>query len=218
MSAEPLRVAVITGGHGYNVIHFHELFGGLTDIKSYIQHMDDFASSSEVVRDTYDVVLFFCMLQEGPSDEGQPWYAGQPKTALEHLGVTGQGLFVLHHALLAYPQSSVWNGIVGVADRHFGHHKNQPIHVNAATDHPVTKGISDWDMVEETYTMADAGPDSQILLTVEHEKSMRTIGWARHYKNSRVFCFQPGHNHRTWNHPSFVEILRRGIHWCGRRI
>jgi type 1 glutamine amidotransferase len=75
-----------------------------------------------------------------------------------------------------------------------------------------------WDMVDETYTMADAGEDSAILFTAQHEKSMKTIGWTRQHKESRVFCFQSGHDNETWTNESFKEVLRRGILWCGRRL
>ena len=73
-------------------------------------------------------------------------------------------------------------------------------------------------MVDETYTMADAGPGSEILLTIDHPKSMKTIAWTRQFKRSRVFCFQSGHDDRTWANASFREVLRRGIHWCAARI
>jgi len=44
---------------------------------------------------------------------------------------------------------------------------------------------SPWEMIDETYTMADAGEGSEILLTTDHAKSMKTLGWMRQYKNAR---------------------------------
>jgi uncharacterized protein len=213
-----VRVAVVTSGHSYDVPNFHRLFRALPGAEADIQHMDDFASSPETVRDQYDVVLFYIMLMDGPTDEKLPWYAGKPKTALEHLGATQQGIVVLHHALLAYPQWSVWSEIVGIADRKFGFHYNQTIQVQVAnTEHPITRGLKSWAMVDETYTMADAGDGSDILLTVEHPKSMKTLAWTRTYKKSRVLCFESGHDNAGWSNASFREVLGRGIQWCGRR-
>ena len=179
--------------------------------------MDDFASSPEAVRDAYDAVVFYIMLMDGPTDENLPWYAGKPKTALEHLGATGQGVVVLHHALLAYPQWPLWSELVGIADRKFGYHMNQQLHVDVShPEHPITRGLQSWDMIDETYTMTDAGAGSEILLSVEHPQSMKTIGWTRQYKKSRVFCFESGHDNQTWINPNFREVLRRGIQWCAR--
>jgi hypothetical protein len=211
----PIRVAVVTSGHAYDVPNFHWLFRAMPGLEAYIQHMDDFASSPEPVRDSYEVVLFYIMLMAGPTDDQLPWYAGKPKTALEHLGATPQGLLVLHHALLAYPQWPAWSELVGIADRKFGFYMQQNLRLHVAhQDHPITHGLTDWDMVDETYTMADAGEGSTVLLTVDHPKSMKTLAWARQYKKSRVFCLQSGHDNVTWANPGFRQVLERGLRWC----
>ena len=211
-------VAVITGGHCYDVPNFHRLFRGLKGVDVYIQHMDDFASTPENDRDSYDVVLFYIMLMAEPVDGGE-WYEGQPKAALDHLGTTDQGIFVLHHAILAYPTWDTWNSIVGIDERGFDFHPEQSIHVDVtAVDHPITAGMAGWDMVDETYTMADAGPGSDILLTIDHPRSMKTIAWTRQFRRSRVFCFQSGHDDWTWANASFRQVLQRGVQWCAGRI
>ena len=46
-----LRLAVVTGGHPYDVLHFHTLFRSLPGVDAYIQHMDDFTTTPEPVRD-----------------------------------------------------------------------------------------------------------------------------------------------------------------------
>jgi type 1 glutamine amidotransferase len=215
MMKETIDVAVITGGKAHDVINFHKLFHSLQGINSYIQHIDDFASTPENVRDLYDVVLFFFMMQEGPTDEGLPGYCGQPKTAIEHLGETGQGIVVLHHALLAYPAWPVWSEIVGITDRElssYQHDENLQICI-ADEVHPITCGLSDWNMVDETYLMANAPDDNEILLRVKHERSMETVAWTRQYKMNRIFCLQLGHDHQAWENHYFKEVLRRGIKW-----
>jgi uncharacterized protein len=221
MSASKLtRVAVVTGGHSYDVPNFHRLFRSMgAGFDLYIQPMDDFASSPDHVRKAYDVVLFYIMLMDGPVDEGLAWYAGKPKSALEALGAPGQGLFVLHHALLAYPKSPLWSEIVGIPDRAFGFHPGQTLRVEVADRaHPITAGLNDFDMIDETYTMQEPGADSHLLLTANHPKSMRGIAWTRTFRSSRVFCLQSGHDNDTWRNASFVELVRRGLLWCGAAL
>ncbi len=214
----PLKVAVVTGGHPYDVQDFHRLFRSLAGVDAFVQHMDDFATSSEGVRDGYDVVVLYIMLMEGPGDEKLPAYAGNRKAVLEHLGATNQGIVVLHHALLAYPKWPMWSELVGIANRKFWFYEGQHLDVKIAnTEHPITRGLQPWEMTDETYTMANAGEGSDILLTVDHPKSMRTIGWARQFKQSHVFCLESGHDNQAWANANFREVLRRGILWCGRR-
>ncbi len=214
MPTNPLTVAVITGGHSYDVPNFHKFFRNLDGIDAYIQHIDDFATSPETVRDHYDVLLFYIMMMEGPTDD-LPGFRGKPRRALERLGQTDQGIVVMHHGLLAYPQWPQWNALVGINDRQlhgYSHDERLAIHV-ADNSHPITQGLQDWTLVDETYNMADAGADSQILLTVDHANSMRTVAWTRHYEQSRVFCLQLGHDNQAWADEGFQTVVERGIAW-----
>ena len=83
----------------------------------------------------------------------------------------------------------------------------------ANPDHPIATGMEPWTVHDETYTMNNAGEGSDIIFTAEHPKSMKTIGWTRTYRNSRVFCFQPGHDHTTFNTPEYRKVIQRGIQW-----
>ncbi len=214
-----LKTAVVTGGHSYDVPNFHRLFRAFPELDVYIQNMDDFASSPVETRDSYDVVVFYTMLMGGPHDEGLAWYQGKPKTVLEHLGKSKQGIVVLHHAILAYPEWQPWADLVGIAERSFGYFMAQTVTSQIVDpNHPITLGISDWEMVDETYTTNGAGPDSQVLITYDHPKSMRTIAWTRMYQQARVFCYQAGHDHVTWENRQFREVLNNGIHWAAGEI
>ena len=218
---DTLRVAVITGGHDLDVIGFHHLFRSLEGIDAYTQHMDDFGYASEEVRDSYDVVLFFIMLEDGPTDEGIPWYAGKPRTALEHLGETGQGIVVLHHAILAYPDWQVWSDLTDLPEPRgrlddCEHDVTLLIEI-ANPDHPITEGLSAFEIVDESYRMGSASEGSDVLLVTHDPQSMESIGWTRQHKKSRVFCFQSGHDALAWTNPSFKEVLLRGIRWVANR-
>lgn len=213
-----LKAAVVTGGHSYEVIPFHDLFRALPGIDAYIQHLDDFTSSPQEVRDGYDAVVFYIMPSGAPTDES-PWFSGHPKTAFEHLGETNQGIIMLHHALFAYPDWSVWDEMVGMQNRlvtGYQHDEHIPVDV-AFPGHPVVQGITPWTILDETYELHDPGPDSQVLLTTTHPHCMRSIAWTRRYRSARVFCYQSGHDHQAFEDASFRTVLRRGILWTAGR-
>lgn len=220
MNAERPQVAVITGGHSFDVINFHKLLRAIEGMDFYVQHMDDFASSSQAVRDSYDVLLCYMMLRELPSDEGLPWYAGKPLTALANLGTPTQGILVWHHALVAYRQWAPWRALVGLPDLRSTFHKNQQLQIQIAdSQHPITQGLADWTLEDETYVMAEpAAAENHPLLTVDHPNSMKVLAWTRHYRGSRVLCLQPGHDHLTWQNEQFQTVMRRGLLWCARQI
>jgi hypothetical protein len=214
-----LKTAVITGGHGFELIEFHALFRSLSSLDVYIQHLEDFASSPQEVRDGYDALVFYFMPREGPTDDGQPGWRGKPKRALEHLAETGQGLVILHHALLAYPDWPLWAEVVGIKGRDFEYYHDETLNVYpTGIEHPIIAGLSPWTIVDETYDMADAGEGSDILLTTDHPKSMKTIGWTRSFGQSRVFCCELGHDHVAWEDPNFRTVLERGVLWSAHKL
>jgi len=207
---KPVKTAVITGGHAFDVIGFHQLWRALDGVDAYIQHMDDFSASPETVRESYDVVLFYTMMM-GTPEEGE-----KAKNVLEALGGTAQGIVILHHAVLAYPDWPLWNEIVGIPDRGFDYDHDQDLSFKIEDgEHPITRGLQGWRMVDETYEMTGAGGDSRVLLTTDHPKSIPTIAWTRIYKRSRVFCYQSRHDNIAFSDPNFRRFLSRGVQWAG---
>ena len=208
-----LRLAVVTGGHPHDVANFHALFTNLAGIAATIQHLDDWASSSPDYRKSFDTVLFYVFFQAGPTDQN-PWYQGSVKTALSELTTTAQGVVILHHATLAYPQWEFWSDLVGISARNFKHHLGQRArYVIADHDHPITRNLTDWDMDDETYTMAEPAAGSHVLVTTAHQPSMRAIVWTRTIGAARVLNIQSGHDAASWTNATFIELLRRGVRW-----
>ncbi len=211
-----IKTAVVTGQHPFDVPAFHALFRSMPEIDFYPQHLDDFVADDAKVRKLYDAVVFYNFHQETPGDDQKA-----VRQAIEQLGEVKQGIVVLHHAILAYRQWPVWSELCGFYARGFGYDHDQTVHVEIANRaHPITQGLADWDMIDETYSMdspkAEDGND--ILLTVTHPLSMKVIGWTRQHKNARVFCFQSGHDGQTFANPGFHTVLSRGIQWAAGRM
>ena len=210
--SNPITAAVVTGGHPFDVPGLHNLFRALNGINAYIQHMDDFATAREPVRNAYDVVVFYSMLKDGPT--------GRPLRALEGLLSSGKGVVMLHHAILGYPDWKPWVDMVGVKAASFqSYSHDEPMRIAVADqNHPITHGISNWEMIDETYVMAEPDADSHVLLTTDHPACMKTIGWTRQVDKTRVFNFQSGHDNQTWVNSPFQQVLTRGIQWAAGRL
>lgn len=213
-----IKIAVITGYHAFDVRSFHELFRAMPGIDAYIQHLDDFASSNEEARDDYAAVVFYIMPTDNPMDENLPWYYGKPKSALEHLGSTPQGIVLLHHGIVAYPGWQVWDEIAGATGRvNSSYHVNQQFQVEiAAPDHPVVQSLPSWNMIDETYAIPHFQPEGQILLTTSYPLSWPILAWVRSYRKARVFCYQSGHDYQTYTDANYRTVLANGIRWVAR--
>lgn len=213
-----LTAAVITGGHAFDVPHFHRLFRRLEGIDAYIQTMDDFAAAKERTRDSYDAVVFYHMLKAVGTDEKHPWEQGKARAALEHLRETGQGMVALHHSLLAYPEWPGWRELTGIAPDLASYRHGQSLRITVADpSHPVTAGLSDWQLIDETYAMPEPDPGSHALLKTDHPESLKTIAWAREWGKGRVVCCALGHGPETWADAGFERLLGNAIRWVGRK-
>ena len=206
-----VTAAVITGEHRFDVPGFQAAFRSMADVDSYPQDLDNFVADLGGARDAYDVLVFYNFHRPAPDE--------RTAAALESLGQTAQGIVVLHHALLAFPEWPRWSEVCGIDDRTFGYHMNQrvPVHV-ADPDHSITAGLADWELPDETYTMPNAEEGSRVLLTTDHARSMRTLAWTRRFGKSRVFCFQSGHDNAAYADAGFRTVLHRGIRWAARAL
>jgi len=86
------------------------------------------------------------------------------------------------------------------------------------TSHPITKGITNFDLKDEIYYSLNFEPDVKILASSFHD--VFTIApqmWVYEKDNHRAFVSIPGHNYSTFNLPHYRAMLLRGIAWAGKR-
>ncbi len=203
-----MKIAVVTGEHGFREKDFDKVFKSMEGIEFVRVDLDIFVDDPN--QKEYDTVVFYNFHRPYPTDT-------QARSILE-LTERGQGIVILHHAILAFPEWDAFSEMCGIDERaDFGYFPKQTFQVQIAdSNHPITEGLTDWEMGDETYTMKSAGEDSTILLTTDHLDSMDVLGWSREYLNSRIFCLQSGHDNVTYSNPNFREVLQRGIQWCAK--
>ena len=205
-------VAVVTGNHNFDVPGFQRMLDSIPESVCYLQDLDNFVADLGQFNDRYRTVVFYNFHQLTPVASDR--LGASTIDAIDRLAENGQGLLILHHAILAFPKWEVWNRIVGISDRSFGYDPDQVVQTAISlADHPITSGLQSWQMVDETYSMNDAGGDSQVILSTDHPKSMQVLGWTRQYKNSRVFCYQSGHDNQVFADDNFRRVMALGIDW-----
>ena len=91
-------------------------------------------------------------------------------------------------------------------------------------DHPISRGLSNFDWKDEIYYDMDMAPDAGVLASSFHnvhiiapqiwtyEKTLE-VG-ATPY---RAFVSLPGHEYVSFNTPQYRTVLLRGIAWAGKR-
>lgn len=214
-----IQLAVVTGGHTFQVPPFYEVFRQMSDVDFYPQSLDDFTADEKLAAQ-YDVVLFYHMHQIA-QDAALPWYQSKLFSTLEQLGNTEQGILVLHHSLVAFPEWPLWTELVGVENRgDIATHYDQLLTLEVVDPgHTILEGISEWTLPDESYEMASPREEdgNHLLLTTSHPKSMSGIAWTRAFRKSRVFCCQSGHDVQTFEDEGFRKLIGNAIRWLAKR-
>jgi uncharacterized protein len=90
-------------------------------------------------------------------------------------------------------------------------------------EHPITVGLSDFDMHSEQYYM-HIDPSNFVLATTcfssEHldwiDGTIMPVVWTRSWGKGKVFYCSLGHVARDFDVPEAKEIVRRGLLWASR--
>ena len=203
-----IHALVITGGHGFEQDPFWEMFNSFENF-SYdtVVFPDAFDYLNVETVKNYDALVFYDMWQEITADQQMAY--------LELLN-RGKPIVYLHHALISFPEWEEFNQIVGgVWTQGKGtvkHNVQYTIQI-ADPDHPVTKGMQDFEIEDETYGNFDTNPDVHVLLKAEHPESAPVIGWTHQYGNSQIVYIQLGHDGLAYGNPGYRKLVDQGIRW-----
>lgn len=216
---KPIRILVVTGGHDYNIEKFNVMLGSLG---KNIQYQVEELPGAYVMflpenRDKYDVLVFYHMWQEITKEQ---------ENTLADCISKGKPLVVLHHSICAYDDWPEYTSIIG------GKYFHKPTIINGVEypvssyihdlhfnikivdpNNPVTKGLSDFKIFDETYKGCYVSKDVTQLLTTDEPTSTPVIGWTKTYGRARIVTLQSGHDVPTFENPDFIKLLKQAIEW-----
>jgi len=219
--AGPVRVVILVGGHGYDQKSFEKAWGGHDDIRCEVWKGQPYTVFDDIAKFKYDAILMY-NLSSGITDK--------QKANFLKLLEKGTGLVVWHHALANCQNWPEFEKIAGCkfwmragkrGGKEIGRsgtgHALLKMHV-ADTKHPITKGLKDFEIQDETYNKQTFTKDIHVLLTCDHPKSDKAIAWVHTYGGARVFGYQGGHDAKAWTNPGHRQLLGNGIRWVAGRI
>ena len=203
-----LKVAVVTENHPIDMFAFCGMLREFGNVDYYVQSIDLLAADEKNLPQ-YDAFLFYNLSIDPPENEQVSRFVNT------YLGSTSQGIVLLHHAVCCYPGLQAWTEMTGIVDRSFKYHWDQSgVCRIASGEHPIVRGMEDFDLDDETYTMEEPSEEgTEVLITVDHPVSMSTIAWTRNYGRSRVLNYVSGHDDAAYFNLSFLQVLRRGLEW-----
>lgn len=225
-STEPsgtIRILVITGGHGFNNEEFNNMLSDMAPEISYqvAELPEAFNMFLPENRDKFDVLVFYHMWQTITDDQ-----ASNFADCISE----GKPVVALHHSICAFDDWPEYWNIIGGKYFHkattfkgksyepcsYIHDLNFTVRISDV-QHPVTKGLDDFLINDETYKGYYVEDGVTPLLTTDEKSSNPVIGWTKSYGKAKVVVLQSGHDVPTFQNPNFRKLLRQSIIWVYRK-
>lgn len=221
--AAPVRVLVVTGQHGYNKPEFNAMFASFEGIAYTIKETqgDPGALFDSVEDFPYDVVALYNFKQS--MNETQ-------KANFLKLFERGVGLVSMHHAIAGFPDWVAYEKLIGAtyvlkAQRRDGREYAVPtwkhgVDMNIRVEdreHPITRGVTDFTIHDETYKGWVYHGSGHLLLSTDHELSNPQIAWTVPHPNANIFFIQLGHDQHAFRNENYRKLISQGIHWAAAK-
>lgn len=218
----PLRVLFVCGGHAFETNQYVRFFQGLPGVSfRMVEHPKAQALFKADAAKDYDVIALYDMWQK-ISDEAKADFVARLKE--------GKGLLALHHSIANYQAWPEYETIIGgryylqktmvkgveKAISTWQHDVDFKVQV-ADAQHPITRGLKDFQIHDETYGGFDTSPNAHVLLTTQEPTSGKNLAWTKTYEGARVATIVLGHDHQAWENPNYRQLMLQALRWAAGR-
>jgi type 1 glutamine amidotransferase len=213
-----VNAAVVVGGHSFDEAVFPQVFDAHENATYTILEQKDDSEIFDNVNDfPYNVVVLYNM--------GQKITEARQANLLKLLD-QGVGFVVLHHAVAAFSEWTEYADIIGAKyylEDTPNHTKSIYQHdvdftVNVADGkHPVTRGLQDFVIHDETYNNYDIYDDNRVLLTTAESTSAPGVCWVRRHGNANVCFIQLGHGPEAFTNPNYQQLVAQAATWAAKQ-
>jgi hypothetical protein len=220
-AAAPIRALVVVGGHDFETNQFYQVFRDNPDVTfRVVEHPSAHAQLTAPAARDYDVLVLYDM-----------WARIDDAAKADFVArlAEGKGLVALHHALCSYQDWDEYRRIIG-GRYHLAKRIENGRELPAATyrhdvrflvriqtpGHPITRGVTEFEILDETYGGFEVLPGVEPLLGTTEPTSGPVIAWAHTYKAARVVYLQLGHDHHAYENPQYRRILAQALRWTAR--
>ena len=215
-----IRILLTTGGHGFQQEPFYAMFDameGITYTKAEMPKQADLLRPG--LEKDFDCIVMYDMCPNMTAEQQQAF--------VDLLKTSGIGLVSMHHNLGGHRGWDEFRKIIG------GKFIFDPIEIDGKTwqktpwshdedltitvvdkAHPITDGVEDFEIHDETYGKFWVDPKAHILLTTDHPKNNRQLAWTKTYGKARVYHLMLGHDGKAYANESYQRLLKQGIAWA----
>ena len=213
---KPTDVLLVFGGTKAAPEAFMNIFFSMPGIKidTLRQPKANDALLSDSVK-KYEAIVFYDMNQTITESQ---------KKSFIRLTEKGTGLVFLHHSLVSYQEWDEFKNIIGgkyyekkynyPPEKLSGYKHDIVLDVKVLNNkHSVTRGISNFRILDEGYSNIEVLPGTTPLLAVNHPDCSGIIAWTHLYNKSKVVYLLLGHDEHAWQNENYRKLIYNSIHY-----
>lgn len=208
VAAADLRVLFLgDSGHHQPRVRFALLESALRPRGFELTYTDRLTDLNAATLSQYDALLLYANIERIEPEQEQ---------ALLAYVDGGGGFAPIHCATYCFLNSPRLIDLMGAQ---FQRHGAGVFRVeNVAGEHPLLRGYGGFESWDETYVHhRHNGRDRTVLEERVDDQGREPWTWIRTHGQGRVFYTAWGHDHRTWSHPGFHNLVERGLRWAAGR-
>ncbi len=215
--SKKINAVILSGGHPFEQAAFLKVFQHEGITYKHVVQKQGGEVFENIAPWPYDVIVLYNFKQE---------ISPRQQENFVKLLEKGVGLVILHHAVAAYVDWPLYKEIAGVQYHtrpwelggkampasDYKHGVTFKVDI-ADPGHPIAAGLTDFEIVDETYRGSSCSPAVRPMLTTDEPSSDPIIGFVKTYGNARVCYLQPGHGRTAYENPSYRTLVVRAIRW-----
>jgi len=209
------KILIVTGGKAVDKENFYKLFESFsydTTSKPFAFQLFDLDNIAN-----YKAIVFYDTYQSITEEQ---------KESFMNIFEKGIGVLFLHHSLVSHQEWSEYENIVGGRYFHqvwvdnekkygpstYKHDQDLLVEI-IDKNHPVTNGLDNFEIHDETYLNYRVLPKVQPLLRTNYRESGEILGWTHKYKNSKVVYIMMGHDKNAFENKSYKKLIENSIYY-----
>jgi uncharacterized protein len=144
----------------------------------------------------------------------------------ERLVRSGKGLVALHVSNVMgvaadgslHPDYAAYNRVLGNRYLSHGPGAQESRHtIQIIAEHPITAGLSDFDVYDEHYEFELLDEDVTVLAQRERFDGVQIpVLYTREVGEGRVVYLAMGHDLRVWGEPNFQTLVKQALRWVAK--
>ena len=154
-----------------------------------------------------------------PDGEAVWWMTAEQEKAIADFVSNGGGFLALHNATALRridAAESLYRTVLGSSYNGHGASDEKFTVKVVNTEHPVTKGVSEYTAVDERHDPTMSAKDAAILLQAISGDKTSVNGYVRTFGKGRVCHLANGHNIEMLACPAMQHLIANAAQWCCR--